>query len=137
MSTTKDAPMPTGPDILDTARTILAQPSTELPWKVADGKPRPGAVVAYTGETADGNMHVVVGTGGRRGTPAEDAVAIVAAVNGAPALAEFVLLVDEVTRKAVADNAEFDGTEYPEAEYLACALDIRRRLGLSTEGSGA
>jgi len=55
---------------------------------------------------------------------------IVDAVNEAPALAAFVLLVDELLSKVISDHADMSDDE-PEWQYRACAEDLRRRLGLA------
>lgn len=58
-----------------------------------------------------------------------DAALVSEARNSAPDLARFALLVDELTRKAIEDNEGMRG-DSPEWHYLACARDLRRRLGL-------
>lgn len=115
--------------ILETAQRVLARASAATPGPLIINRfDEPAGIITYQLQAESGG-DVIGGISDDYCPRARTTANYVQHVyTAAPDLARFALLVDEATRQVLADNADVSNS--PEAEYRACAVDLRRRLGL-------
>jgi hypothetical protein len=109
---------------LDALEAALARAS-ETPWSVPRAKPMPGQCVAWTG---DGGCTWIAYGGGRRGMPDADALAIVAAVNAAPALLARARQADAAEAELTAARETVAKLESTVADQLKVTVVARQAV---------